>query len=46
MKFENGGSQELRRSIVIDVQVSNIHTGWYGSSTQEPETQSDQAAQS
>jgi hypothetical protein len=29
MKFENGGSQKSGRSIFIDFQIMNIHTGTY-----------------
>jgi hypothetical protein len=29
MKFENVGTRKSGRSIVIDFQVMNVHTGWY-----------------
>jgi len=29
MKFENIRSQKSGRSIVIDFQMINVHTGWY-----------------
>jgi hypothetical protein len=38
MKFENVSSQESGRSIVIDFQMCNIHTGWYVGCTQGFET--------
>jgi curli biogenesis system outer membrane secretion channel CsgG len=44
MKFENVGSQKSGRSIAIDLQMINIHTGRYVGSTQEFETQSDSTA--
>jgi hypothetical protein len=39
MKFENVSSQKSGRSIAIDFQMINIHTGWYVGSTQEFETE-------
>ena len=57
MKSENVSSQKSGRSIAIDFQMINIHTGWYVGSTQKFKTEfetefeaesgtwSDQAAQ-